>query len=104
MNVFFETFYKNPTAPWRYVLGFEPGLMLPENLAVLRKAQWNFGDSRAFAPWAQKMRPEDRLIIHATGGAVPKLPELEWNYAATEIWIGRLPRAANHSNVSPPVQ
>jgi len=104
MNVFFETFYKNPTAPWRYVLGFEPGLMLPENLAVLRKAQWNFGDSRAFAPWAQKMLPEDRLIIHATGGAVPKLPELEWNYAATEIWIGRLPRAANHSNVSPPVQ
>jgi hypothetical protein len=92
MDVFFETFYKNPRAPWRYVLGFEPGLMLPDNLAVLRKAEWNFGDSRAYEPWVEIMRPEDRLIIHATGGARPNLPALEWNYAATEIWIGRLPR------------
>jgi hypothetical protein len=92
MDVFFQTFYKNPTAPWRYILGFEPGLMQPEDLAVLRKAQWNFGDSRAYEPWVKKMRPEDRMIIHATGGDAPKLPELEWNYAATEIWIGRLPQ------------
>jgi hypothetical protein len=92
MDVFFQTFYKNPHAPWRYALGFEPGLMLPEDLAVLRKAQWNFGDSRAYEPWVVKMRPQDRLIIRATGGARPNLPELEWNYAATEIWIGRLPR------------
>ena len=92
MDVFFQTFYKNPQAPWRYVLGFEPGLMLPENLAVFRKAQWNFGDSRAYEPWVEKMRLADRLIIHATGGARPNLPALEWNYAATEIWIGRLPR------------
>ena len=98
MNVFFQTFYKNPAAPWRYALGFEPGLMLPENLAVLRKAQWNFGDSRAYEPWVAKMRPEDRLISHATGGARPNLPELEWNYAVTEIWIGRLPRPGNNSS------
>jgi hypothetical protein len=71
--------------------------MLPEDLAVLRKAQWNFGDARAYEPWVQKMRPEDRLIIHATGGAPPNLPELEWNYAATEMWIGRLPRPG-HNN------
>lgn len=102
MEVFFRTFYKNPTAPWRYALGFEPGLMLPENLAVLRKAQWNFGDSRAYEPWVEKMRPADRLIIHATGGARPNLPELEWNYAATEIWIGRLPRPGNNSPVPSP--
>jgi len=101
MDVFFETFYKNPRAPWRYALGFEPGLMLPENLAVLRKAQWNFGDSRAYEPWVEKMRPEDRLIIHATGGARPNLPALEWDYAATEIWIGRLPRPGNSSTTQP---
>jgi hypothetical protein len=96
MAVFFQTFYKNPTAPWRYILGFEPGLMLPENLAVLRQAQWNFGDSRAYEPWVQKMRPEDRMIIHATHAAAPNLPGLEWKYAATELWIGRLPRPANN--------
>jgi len=97
MDVFFKTFYKNPTAPWRYVLGFEPGLMLPENLAVLRKAEWNFGDAHSYEPWVEKMRPEDRLIIHATGGAPPNLPKLEWNYAATETWIGRLPCPVNDS-------
>ncbi|HXA45523.1 MAG TPA: hypothetical protein VNZ25_08460 [Candidatus Angelobacter sp.] len=102
MDVFFETFYKNPHAPWRYALGFEPGLMLPDNLAVLRKAQWNFGDSRAYEPWVEKMRPEDRLIIHATGGARPNLPALEWNYAATEIWIGRLPRPGSPSPAQSP--
>jgi len=96
MDVFFTTFYKNPTAPWRYVLGFEPGLMRPENLEVYRKSQWNFGDVRAFEPWVKKMRPEDRMFIHATHGGVPKLPELEWTYAATELWIGRLPRVAAH--------
>lgn len=101
MDVFFRTFYKNPAAPWRYALGFEPGLMTPENLAVLRKAQWNFGDVRAYEPWVQKMRPTDRMIIHATGGSPPKLPELEWNYAATETWIGRLPRPANNSSAPP---
>ncbi|MGA2870037.1 MAG: SAM-dependent methyltransferase, partial [Verrucomicrobiota bacterium] len=102
MDVFFQTFYANPKAPWRYVLGFEPGLMLPEDLAVLRKAQWNFGDARAYQPWVDKMRPQDRLIIRATGGARPNLPELEWNYAATETWIGRLPRPGNNSAAPSP--
>jgi hypothetical protein len=92
MDVFFTTFYKNPTAPWRYVLGFESGLMTPENLAILRKAQWNLGDSRAYEPWVKKMRPEDRMFIHATHGGMPNIPELEWKYAATELWIGRLPQ------------
>jgi len=47
MLLFYETFFKNPTADWRYAVGFEPSMMLPEDLEVLRKAQWNFGDSRA---------------------------------------------------------
>jgi hypothetical protein len=93
MDVFFETFYANPTADWKYILGFESGWMRPEDLEVLRKSQWNFGDARAFEPWVQEMRPQDRMIIHAAGSGRPNIPELEWNYAATEIWIGRLPHA-----------
>lgn len=95
MDVFFQTFYANPTADWRYILGFESGLMRPEDLKVLRNAQWNFGDTRAFEPWVAQMRPQDRMIIHAAGGAPPRIPELEWNYAATEMWIGRLPRSTS---------
>jgi hypothetical protein len=94
MSTFFETFYKNPKAPWKYVLGFEPGLMTPENLKVLRAIQWNYSDLRSFQPWVKAMRQEDRLIIRTMrAGEPPAIPELEWYYGATGIWIGRLPHS-----------
>ena len=95
MSVFFETFYKNPTAPWKYILGFESALMRPEDLQVYRKIQWNFGDVRGYEPWVKKMKPEDRLVIRASrlhSGNPPNIPELEWRYAVTDLWVGRLPR------------
>ena len=92
MDVFFETFYKNPKVDWKYILGFESGWMQPEDLEVYRKSQLDYGDASAFEPWVKKMRPQDRMIIQAPGSSPPNLPELEWNYAATELWIGRLPR------------
>jgi len=97
MDVFFDTFYNNPKADWKYILGFESGWMRPEDLEVLRKFQWDFGDARALEPWVKKMRPQDRMIIHAPGSSPPNLPELQWNYAATELWIGRLPRAIDNT-------
>jgi hypothetical protein len=102
MDVFFETFYANPTADWKYILGFESGWMLPDDLQTLRNYQWNFGDARTLEPWVRKMRPQDRMIIRATGGGHPNIPELEWNYAATELWIGRLPRAGTNPGSAAP--
>jgi hypothetical protein len=90
MDVFFQTFYKNPTADWKYILGFESGLMTPENLEVFRAAQWNFGDARALQPWVTKMRPADRMVIR--GGGQPQIPELEWHYVGSALWVGRLPQ------------
>ena len=99
MDVFFQTFFKNPTADWRYILGFESGLMRPEDLKTLREIQWNHGAAfAAYEPWVKKMRPADRMILRASGGNPPGISELEWHYAATGLWIGRLPQAAN----SPP--
>jgi hypothetical protein len=95
MQVFYFTFFKNPTASWRYILGFEPALMRPEDLAVMRKVHWNFGDLRAYEPWLRKMRSEDRLILRASSSHLagqPNIPELEWAFAANDYWIGRLPR------------
>lgn len=92
MTIFYEMFYKNPRAPWRYILGFEPTMMPADDLAILRKIQWNFGASEAFAPWIKKMHPEDRLIIKGSGVYPPNIAQLEWYYAATGIWLGRLPR------------
>ena len=90
MQIFFRTFYKNPHANWRYLTGFEPGIMPKEDLATLRNIQWNWFALKAYAPWLKKMRPEDRLII--LQGSQPNINGLEWYYGATETWIGRLPR------------
>jgi len=100
MDVFFQTFFKNPTANWRYILGFESGLMRPDDLDVLRKIQWNHGAAfAAYEPWVKKMRPADRMILRASSaGGPPDIPELEWHYAASGLWIGRQPQPAN----SPP--
>jgi hypothetical protein len=92
MAVFYQTFFKNPNAPWRYILGFEPTMMPPEDLRTFRDIQWNLGAHKAFGPWVKKMRPEDRLILMYGSESPPRIPELEWHYAATGIWIGRLPR------------
>lgn len=94
MTVFYDTFFKNPTAPWRYVLGFEPGIMLPEDLDVVHKAQWNYGDVRSYEPWVKKMRPQDRLIISGAWATptAPNIPELEWKFVINSYWIGRLPQ------------
>lgn len=91
MDIFYDTFFKNPRAPWRYILGFEPTIMPPEDLAIFRKIQWNFGAAESYRPWVEKMKPEDRLIVRGAKGSKPGVPGLEWHYAATKTWIGRLP-------------
>jgi len=102
MDTFFETFFKNPTADWRYILGFESGLMRQDNLETLRKIQWNRGTAfAAYEPWVKQMRPVDRMIIRASGGGgPPDVPELEWHYAASGLWIGRLPQTINNPSAA----
>lgn len=89
MRFFYNTFFKNPRGDWRYIVGFEPALMLPEDLKIYRDIQRNGGAIEAFEPWVKKMRPPDRLAIEAP--AEPVLAPLEWKRAAGNVWIGRLP-------------
>jgi len=88
MKFFFNTFYANPQADWRYVLGFEPALMLPEDLKVYRGIQRSGHTPESYEPWIKKMRSEDRLAIE--NPYQPPLPQLEW-IRAGDVWIGRLP-------------
>jgi len=88
MTFFFNTFYANPQGDWRYVLGFEPGLMLPEDLKVYRAIERSGQAPEAYEPWIKKLRPEDRLAVESTSR--PALPQLEWNHSGN-VWIGRLP-------------
>jgi hypothetical protein len=97
MTVFYQTFFKNPNGDWRYILGYEPAFMPKEDFEVFHSVLWNYGDAKAYEPWVKKMRPEDRLVIRGGRGNVPTIPQLEWAYAVSGIWVGRVP----HPNAPP---
>jgi len=92
MGVFYQTFYKNPTADWRYILGYEPALMPAADFETYHSIVWNNGAAKAYAPWVTKMKSADRLVIHGNGNERPNIPQLEWNYGMSGLWIGRTPR------------
>jgi len=92
MMIFFQTVFKNPNGNWRYILGSEAAIMPQEDLDILRHIQEYRWSYMSFEPWVKKMRMEDRLIIRGDQDHKPKLPELEWNYAARSTWVGRKPR------------
>ncbi|MEI8079900.1 MAG: hypothetical protein WCH61_09780, partial [bacterium] len=89
MQVFYETFYENPHGDWKYILGFEPGWMPPDDLKILRDIQLYQG-GKCFQAWVKKMRPADRLILCAGPEAPPSIDGLEWHYPAKNRWSGRL--------------
>ncbi len=90
MVFFYNTFYKNPTADWRYILGLEPALMPDDDLHIFRQIQYNKFVLSAYEPWIRKMQPADRLALYSAGP--PNLPELQWHNALGNLWIGRLPK------------
>jgi hypothetical protein len=92
MRIFFDTFYENPKAPWRYVLGFEPGMMTAANREVYEGIAQSDNDARFYRPWVLAMRPEDRLILEA-GKESPSVPGLEWHNVRGGLWSGRLTTA-----------
>lgn len=91
MTIFYQTFFKNPHGDWRYILGFEPTLMPPDDFETYDKILWNYGDRKAYTPWLLKMKPADRLVIRSGRSNPPDIPQLEWDYGVSGIWIGRLP-------------
>ncbi|MBD3393764.1 MAG: hypothetical protein GF418_16655 [Chitinivibrionales bacterium] len=89
MGIFYRTFYNNPHAPWRYVLGFEPELMRPDDLSTYRNIQWTRRAKGSFQPWISKMRPQDILAITTSGK--PRIDGLEWRHMTRGVWFGRVP-------------
>jgi hypothetical protein len=102
-SLFYQTFFKNPNAGWRYIMGFETTLMPDEDFKVYHDVLWNFGDAKAYKPWVDKMQPQDRLVIRGGSASPPPIPQLEWNHGVGDIWIGRLPRAVQPGTAPPTV-
>ncbi|MGH7950303.1 MAG: hypothetical protein ACREFE_00055 [Limisphaerales bacterium] len=103
MTLFYQTFFKNPHGDWRYMLGFEPTWMPAEDFEIYHSVLWNFGDGKAYEPWVKKMRPQDRLIIRGGRSSPPTIPQLEWLYGVSGIWVGRTPRTPQPGTPSPTI-
>jgi hypothetical protein len=89
MRVFYQLFALHPRAPWRYIVGYEPALMPPGDLATLRRIlAARTGPN--FEPWVVRMQPADRLVLRSLEG-VPPIPGLEWVPVGQAVWIGRVP-------------
>jgi hypothetical protein len=109
MSLFYQTFYANPTGDWRYMLGFEPTWMPKEDFQIYHKILWNFNDGKAYQPWIDQMTPADRLAVRGAGNGTPDIPGLDWKYAVSGIWLGRLPQtnevgATTNSLISSPAK
>jgi hypothetical protein len=93
----------NPNADWRYVLGYESTLMPADDFKIFSNILWNYGDAKAYKPWVEKLRPEDRIVIRGGAGDAPNIPQLEWNHGLADTWIGRLPRQVQPGTAPPTV-
>ena len=72
MRVFYQLFAAHPRAPWRYIVGYEPALMPPEDLATLRRILAARSGPN-FERWVARMQPADRLVLRSLEG-VPPIP------------------------------
>lgn len=100
MMVFYTHFYKYPTAQWKYILGFEPAIMLPEDRKILRDIGYDGGRiPDDYLPWINKMTEKDRLILSLVPG---NYPQLEWKKGNMSFWIGRLKVATGSAEISKP--
>ncbi len=93
MAVFYQTFFKYPQAPWRYILGCEAAVMPADDLEIYRRIQWNHGAVELYQPWVEKMKPQDRMWLVLGLGETPKVEGLKWTKMTSRIWSGRVAAA-----------
>ncbi|MDR2673461.1 MAG: hypothetical protein LBC18_00950 [Opitutaceae bacterium] len=103
MTAFYSLYYRLPRDHnFRYILGYESGMMPVEDLRTLRAIQTTNGALAEHEPWFAKMSPADRILITALNK-----PEKEgFEFARFfNYWIGRKlppPPAAPGAPAAPP--
>lgn len=101
MGVFYKHFFEYPTAPWKYILGFESAIMKNEDKKVLRKIGYNFRLPEEYLPWINKMTNADRIITSAPIGDFPQLESIR---GARNYWIYKLKTASDTQTITHPNQ
>jgi hypothetical protein len=103
MTAFYQLFFDNPQAPWKYVLGFEAVLMPPGELKIYRDIQRDENSKEAYVPWVDKMRKADRMVVYTAGKTMSVIDRLEWHCMGRNTWFGRLPRTDTAANAAAPL-
>lgn len=91
MATFYDTYYRNPHARWRYILGFEPALMPDPDLAVYRRCVAAYDDPANWRPWIARMRTGDRIAYVSAYNPGFLFPDLRWFPVGRGVWLGRKP-------------
>jgi len=95
MFVFYGTYFLNPNGDWKYVLGFEPGLMMEEDDWVYQSTYRTRDWDQALAPWVRRMGPRDRLVLLGPPNGPPAVGGLAWFFVAPNKWVGLKPPSAS---------
>jgi hypothetical protein len=101
MRFFYQTYYRMPDAGFRYVIGFEPGMMRQDDWDTFRKIQLNDGSIESYDYWLKKMTLADRIEISAPFKPVAQGFEFE-PYAGK--WIGRKVPSKPKATEAPPTK
>lgn len=91
MHFFYQLYWRFPETKWRYLLGFEPAMMPPDELRAFRIAQYNNGNfDPVYKSWAKQMTDDDRLMMYSDGE--PNYPDMSFEAIGNQIWIGKVCR------------
>ncbi len=90
MGAFYNLFYLYPKADWKYLVGFEPGMM-PEQLYQTYLDYRKHRTYESLLPWTDTMSSNDRLVVLADQKYKPTLTNLEWKFFRPFYWFGRIP-------------
>jgi len=89
MGHFYVILHRIPELQFRFATAMEPGLMPAEDLKVLRAIQTT-GTVKDHAPWFEKMRTIDRVVLRSP--SEPQWPNMEFKRFFGG-WIGRKVRS-----------
>ena len=93
MDHFYHQYYADPEGKYKYVLGFEPAIMFPENRKIFREIIYSSFHHSSYKPWIDKLTEKDRIF--ASVDLSPYYPQLDWIKAGNKLWIGKLPKSKN---------
>ena len=88
MRHFYYQYYADPEGKYKYVLGFEPAIMLEDNRKTFRDILYSRFHYKAYKPWVDKLTKKDRLF--ASNDLSKNYPQLDWIKASDKFYIGKL--------------